>query len=458
MAGLAYPLQPQEAPKVSTEWRTIRTPLPHPDSLPLLEQLRRHEPRSMQGQPPIVWHRAHKFTVEDPYGNRWIDFSSGVLVTNAGHGRARVREAMEAEMNKGLHHAYCFPHQARADLVEKLTSIAPSYLNKIFLLTTGAEAVECTIKLARKYGTALGGGKKKRIVSFHNAFHGRTLGAQLAGGIPALKAWIHQDDPTFVQVPFPDGYSIEDVRFEAFLEALEKQVVYPEEVAGVMLETYQGATGSFAPIEFMKRLRGWCDKHRIALILDEVQAAFGRCGRWFGFEHYGIEPDLICCGKGITSGMPLSAVIGREHLMDQFNPGEMTSTHSGNPLCCRAALASIEVIETEDLVENADQLSPLFDERLNALQRECPTLGAAHGRGLVRGVRFVHRGAKTSNGELAHRITWRLVQNGVLVFAPVGPGGGTIKLTPPLCITEEAFEEGLEVFAAIAKEESLAAV
>lgn len=452
MAALSYPNEPQPVPPVETEWRTIRTTLPHPEALDLLNRLALHEARSMLGQPPIIWHRAHRFTVEDPFGNRWIDFSSGVLVANAGHGRQWVRAAMKEELEKGLHHSYCFPHQARLDLVEKLAEVAPAYLNKVFLLTTGSETIECAIKISRRHGTDWGGDKKKRIVSFVNAFHGRTLGSQLAGGIPHLKEWIHQDDPTFIQIPFPDGFANERVGFEAFLAELDARSARPEEVAGVLLETYQGATGSFAPVEFMQSLRDWCTEHQVVLILDEVQAGFGRCGRWFGFEHYGIEPDLICCGKGITSGMPLSAVIGRGELMDLFGHGEMTSTHSGNPICCRAARASIEVIEAEGLVESAERLGEILGQRLEALRKEVPNIGASHGKGLIRGIRFVKPGTKDPDGPTAHAITQRCYERGVLTFAPVGPGGGTIKLNPPLCISEEALEEGLTVFAEIVRE------
>ncbi|MCA9410902.1 MAG: aspartate aminotransferase family protein [Candidatus Omnitrophica bacterium] len=452
MASLPYPKEPRELPKIETAHRRIQSPIPHPDSLSLLKDLEHFEARSMQGQPPIIWHKAERFNVEDPYGNRWIDLSSGVLVANAGHGREEVRAAMEEELAQGLHHCYCFPHQARADLARKLIEITPDYLDKVFLLTTGSEATECAIKLARTHGVSKGGDKKKRIVTFNNAFHGRTLGAQLAGGIPSLKEWIHQPDPTFVQVPFPDGYANTQVAFEDFLGSLEGRDITADDVAGVMLETYQGATGSFAPVPFMEALRAWCDENEIVLILDEVQAGFGRCGKWFGFMHYGIEPDIICCGKGISSGMPLSAVIGRQSLMDQFGPGEMTSTHSGNPVCCRAALASVRLIESEGLVGNSECLGELLHGKLAELQQECSILGCTHGKGLIAGVRFVRPGTKEPNGEVAHAITQTMYERGVLTFSPVGPGGGTIKLNPPLCITQEALEEALGVFSEIVRE------
>lgn len=454
MQPATYPHTPHEISPVSTIHRCIQSALPHPDSIPLLEKMDRYEARSMHGQPPIIWHRAHRHTVEDPYGNRWIDLSSGVLVANAGHGRAWVRAAMEEELERGLHHCYCFPHAARAALAEKLVQITPASMEKAFLLTTGSEAIECAIKISRRYGTSLGGPEKKKIASFRNAFHGRTLGSQLAGGIPALKTWIQHDDPSFVQVPFPDGYQNEETGFEAFLQSLAEQLVAANEIACVLVETYQGATASFAPVEFMQSLRAWCTENQIVLVLDEVQAGFGRCGRWFGFEHYGIVPDLMCCGKGISSGMPLSAVIGKAELMDLFGHGEMTSTHSGNPICCRAALAGIEIIEWENLVEKSDQLGHIQQRSLRNLQEEVDRIGVVHGKGLVSGIRFVKPGTKDPDGALAHRITQSCYENGILTFAPVGPGGGTIKINPPLCIDQAALEEALAVFREVVIKES----
>lgn len=449
-----YPRIPQEIAPIATDFRRIQSALPHPASIPLLEKMEHYEARSMHGQPPVIWHRAHRYTVEDPYGNRWIDLSSGVLVANAGHGRSWVRAAMADQLERGLHHCYCFPHEARAALSEKLVQVTPASMEKAFLLTTGSEAIECAIKISRRHGTSQGGNRKKRIISFQNAFHGRTLGSQMAGGIPALKAWIQQEDPTFVQVPFPDGYQNEETRFESFLGALSERSVTTDEIACVLLETYQGATASFAPVEFMQALREWCTSHQIVLVLDEVQAGFGRCGKWFGFEHYRIEPDLMCCGKGISSGMPLSAVLGKAELMDQFGHGEMTSTHSGNPICCRAALAGIEIIEWENLVENSNQLGQIQQEFLQGLKDEAACIGVVHGKGLVSGIRFVKPGTKEPDGELAHRITQRCYENGILTFAPVGPGGGTIKINPPLCIDQAALEEALGIFREIVLKEN----
>ena len=188
--GKEFSIAPCEVPRVETKFRRIVTPLPHPDSLATLERLRRFEPQSMRGQPPVVWERAEDIFVYDKYGNRWLDWSSGVLVTNAGHGVKEIREAIITQVNSGLLHNYVFPSEERAELVELLAKLAPEPLKKIFLLTTGSEATECAIKLARSNGIRAGGKKKIGIVGFERGFHGRTLGSQQAGGMAGLKSWI----------------------------------------------------------------------------------------------------------------------------------------------------------------------------------------------------------------------------------------------------------------------------
>jgi len=441
-----YDLTPRPVPRVQTPFRRIVTDLPVPESLPILERLARHEPVAMRGQPPVVWDRAEGFQVFDAYGNCWIDWSSGVLITNAGHGRPEIIEAVTSQARSRLLASYCFPSEIRARLVETLASLLPDPLKKIFLLTTGSETVECAIKLARTCGVKQGGRVKHIIVSYDKAFHGRTLGAQQAGGIPALKEWIVNLDPGFVQVPFPDGFWTEDTSFDAFEKHLFQLGVEPQNVAAVLLETYQGGTAAFAPQEYMQALRQWCTGHKALLICDEVQAAFGRTGTMWGFEHYGIVPDLACFGKGISSSLPISAVAGRPDLMDQFAPGTMTSTHTGNPVCCAAALASIDVLLKEDLAGNARNVGGLMQAKLRELQDRFPQIGAVLGKGLVAGVTCVRPGAREPDGDLAWEAVRRSVEKGVLMFSPVGYMGSTIKISPPLVLTEEALLDSLAGF------------
>jgi 4-aminobutyrate aminotransferase/diaminobutyrate-pyruvate transaminase/4-aminobutyrate aminotransferase/(S)-3-amino-2-methylpropionate transaminase len=441
-----FDLVPHRVPPIDTKYRRIVTPIPVPESIPILQRLRQFEPLSMSGQPLVLWDRAEGIQVYDRWGNMWLDWSSGVLVTNAGHGHPAIRRAILDEVNHGLLHNYCFPSEVRAQTVEALARVAPEGLGKVFLLTTGAEACECAIKLARTHGLHVGGKKKIGIVTFHNAFHGRTLGAQMAGGIPALKEWIVNLDPDMVQVPFPDGFRCPDTSFDLFLKSLAEQGVTPDRVAGVMTETYQGGNASFAPPEYMQKLRAWCDEHRALLIFDEVQAGFGRTGTYWGFEHYGVLPDLVCCGKGISSGLPISAVIGRPEIMDLYPPGSMTSTHTGNPICAAAVLANLRVIEEEKLVERARAMGEILQSELRRVAGKFPEhVGTVHGKGMVASLHMVKPGGIEPNSELAADIVRRSVEKGLLMFAPVGYRGASVKVAPPLCMDEEPLRESIAV-------------
>ncbi len=439
-------LTPKRVPTVNTKFRTIRTAIPVPESIPLLERLYRAEPQSMQGQPPVVWDRADGFQVHDAWGNTWIDWSSGVLVANAGHGRPEIAAAICQQAQKTLLHNYCFPSEIRARLVNRLSELAPRPLEKVFLLTTGAETTECAVKLARTHGRAVGGDRKIGIVSYEGAFHGRTLGAQMIGGIPALKEWIVNLDPDMVQVPFPDGFRCPDTSFDFFLKSLKEKGFGPERIAGVISETYQGGSAAFWPKQYAQEMAAWCKQHDIVLILDEVQAAFGRTGTFWGFEHYGVVPDIACCGKGITSGLPLSAVIGRADLMDQYPPGSMTSTHTGNPICAAAALANLELIVKENLPAKAARVGAVLQEGLAAIEQRHPEVcGAVMGKGMVAGLHLVKPGGIEPDGGLAGRVVDLCVEKGLLMFHPVGLGGATVKIAPPLVTPEEAVREGLAV-------------
>ena len=446
--GKEFSITPREVPHVETRFRRIATKIPHPDSVPTLEKLRHFEPQSMRGQPPIVWDRAEDIFIYDKYGNRWLDWSSGVLVTNAGHCAPEVKQAILDQVNSNLIHNYVFPSEERAALAEQLAAVAPEGLKKVFLLTTGSEATECAIKLSRAHGIKVGGKSKIGIIGWERGFHGRTLGSQQAGGMAGQKNWIVNEDPAIITAPFPDGYWQTNTSFESFLASVEARGMKPENVAGVIMESYQGVGPDFAPVEFVKQLRAWCDTHQIVLTFDEVQAGFGRTGKFWAFEHYGVTPDLICCGKGISSSLPISSVIGREAIMDQFPPGSMTSTHTGNPVCAAAALASVRKIIDQKLTENAASLEPVLLSGLKAIQAKHPqVIGHVTAKGLVGGMQTVKPGTKEPDHDLAHAIIERCMWNGLLFFAPVGAWGQTVKIAPPLTIPKEALEEGLSVLA-----------
>jgi 4-aminobutyrate aminotransferase / (S)-3-amino-2-methylpropionate transaminase / 5-aminovalerate transaminase len=443
-----YNLKPVEVPKVSTRFRKIKTKLPVPESLKIFDILSESEPVSMMGQPPVIWDRAEGFQVFDKWGNKWIDWSSGVLITNAGHGRSEIIKALRDLLDRRLLATYVFVHEKRAELTRMLQEISPDpAAYQVFLLSTGSEATENCIKLAKTYAVEKHGPTKKYFVSFNNAFHGRTLGAQLAGGMAKLKTWIIDEGKTFIQVPFPDGYKNENTSFDLFLDTIRDKGVNPGEIAGVMTESYQGVGPDFLPVEYAKKLEEFCHENDIVTIFDEVQSGFGRTGKMFCYEHYGVKPDLIACGKGISSSLPIAAVIGRKDIMSLYAPGSMTSTHSGSPLPVVAAVESLKIIQNEKLVEKAAKSGEILIPELTRIRGKYPeVLGCIQGKGLVAGIQVVKKGTKNPDSETALKINEKCFHKGLLMFAPVGIAGECLKIAPPLITPEDALIEGIKVF------------
>ena len=445
----SYNLEPRDVPKVDSEYRRIKTKIPVPESIPILERLSKSEPRSMHGQPPVIWHKAEGINVYDRWGNMWMDWSCGVLVTNAGHGAKQICDNLRELVDRPLLATYVFPHELRADLTERLQKLAPKKADyRVFVMSTGSEATENAIKLARTYGVKKGGKRKHVIIGYDGGFHGRTLGAQLAGGMPAGKEWIVRTDVGFINTPFPDGFRNENPGFGQFLDTLKEHGLTGEDIAGVISESYQGIGPFFFPDKYAQDLEKWCRENDVVLIMDEVQGGFGRTGKMFTYEHYGIQPDIICCGKGISSSLPISAVIGREDIMDIYAPGSMTSTHSGSPLPIAAALGSLDIIEKERLVERTAELGDVLSAGLcDIAKNHQDQIGAVRARGLVGGLLIVKPGTKEPDGEMALRINERCFEKGLLMFAPVGIEHDCVKIAPPLTIPREALEDGMAVLA-----------
>lgn len=444
--------------KIETQYRRIISAIPHPDSIPLIEELRKIEPRSMSGVPPVVWNHAEGFQVWDGYGNKWIDFTSSVVLTNAGHTHPKIGQAICKQLDNKLWHNYCNPSEIRLHAVKELLKIMPSYLNKVFLLTTGSEAVECAIKLIRLHGRR-SNEEKIHILSYYGSFHGRTMGAQTAGGFLDQQEWMGLKPGGFYHIPFPECArcpwgkpEYENCGRECFemgLAQLRNKGLDEEMFTGIITETYQGPTVAFMPDDYVHALREWAKRHNVLLVFDEIQAGFGRTGRWFGFEHYGVEADLICMGKGMTSSLPMSAVAGRGVILDLAEHGEMSSTHTGNPLCCTAAIANIRVINEERLIENAVKMESVVLHALTHLRVQFPKyVGAINGKGLVWAVYLLDPKIKQLNCDLARRLTIRCMESGLLMLQT---GRGTLKIAPPLCINKEALLEGIQII-----EESLA--
>lgn len=444
--GSKYSMVPETVDIVATKHRNIITKLPVPESLEYFEMMEKYEPVSMQGQPPVLIDKSEGYYVYDKFGNKWLDWSSGVLISNIGNGNKVIIKALQEMLDKPLLSTYVFPHEGRTRLAKLLCEIFPFKGYRAYFLSTGSEATENCIKLAKTYGLKKHGMEKKYFITFKNAFHGRTMGAQLAGGMDRQKEWIGKLDETFIQVPFPDGYKCEDTRFELFLEVLKAKNIKPEQVCGVMSESFQGVGPDFFPPEYIKSLETWCRQNDVLLIMDEVQSGFCRSGKWFMFEHYGIQPDIVAFGKGISSSLPLSAVIGRDDVMNIYGAGSMTSTHSGSPLPVAAAIANILELKRGSYLLNACTLEPILREGLERIQKKHPDyVGCVHCLGLVAGMQIVKPGTKEPNPDVALAINEACYKKGLLMFAPVGIAGECIKISPALDIPKDALIEGLTV-------------
>jgi 4-aminobutyrate aminotransferase-like enzyme len=438
-------LTPVPTEPVDTRFRRISTPIPVPDSIPAIERLRTVEPRSMAGLPPVIWQRARGFQVEDPYGNRFIDLTSGAAAANAGHAHPRIIQAVKEQLDAELLFTYAFPSDVRSRLVERIAGLPPRELDKAIAFCSGTEANECALTLMRRHGLSISP-DKIGILSFSGTFFGRTLGARFAGGAPGTIDAIRRDRVYQTQLPMPG--SPESRGFHA---DLAEHGVDPAKTAGIIFESIASMTTTPYPQDYVDDLMAWAHTHSVLVAVDEIQVGWGRTGRLFAHEHYGITPDLIAMGKGVSSSLPVSVVKGRSHVLDLAPPGEMSSTHGGNPVCMAAALANLDVFEDEDLVRRSADLG----ERLAAWLRPIGDRhGGRHGgrikridgRGLWQAIHFRDPESGEPATELGDQVAMECVRRGLMSFIT---GSGFYRIAPPLVIDAEALEEAVGVFGAV---------
>ncbi|HWE52222.1 MAG TPA: aminotransferase class III-fold pyridoxal phosphate-dependent enzyme [Bryobacteraceae bacterium] len=434
-------------PLVRTRFRTIQTEIPCPGTEAILERLDRAESRSMHGQLPLVWNRAKDFSILDSAENRWIDFTSTIFVANIGHANPHLLDSLETALHQDLLHSYAYVNEIRARYYDKLIEFAPRHFGKAFLLSAGTEATEAALKLMRMEGQRTGK-RRPGIVCIEGNWHGRTMGAQMMSSNVAQKQWIGFSDPNIHHIPFPYPWKLNGATgaefFQEAMKALANSGIDLEkDVCGFMLETFQGWGAVFYPPDFVQAIEGRCRETRSLLCFDEMQAGFGRTGKRFGYEHYSVEPDLICCGKGMGSGLPLSGVIGRSEIMDLPDVGNMSSTHSANPLVCAAGLATIEEIERLDLVGESERKGKILHDLLNRLKDKYPNrISHILGKGMVAAVLFIKPDGTGVDTEFPSLVSERAMQKGLLV---VHTGRESIKIGPPLTISDEALQEGVQV-------------
>ena len=446
MAGLFSHI-PVAVKKISTKYRTISTKIPVPESIPLLEKMYSLESRSMHGQMPIIWDRAEDFQVFDSWGNVWIDFTSTIFVANAGHGNKRITNALKKILEKPLLHTYTYASIERIDYLDYLIANTPRQFEKAFLLSAGTEATEVALKLMRLNGEK-NSKRKGGVICFNGAYHGRTVGAQMMTGSMPAKEWIGFQDPNIHHLPFPYPWEegVKDPK-EFFIRSLNALAIkhnlnLNKDICGIMLETFQGWGGIFYPRDFIKEVASFAKERGILIAFDEMQAGFGRTGELFGYSHYEVEPDLLCCGKGASSGLPLAIVMGSKEVMDLPGIGSMSSTHSANPLCCIAGHENLKAMLEDGLIENAKNLGIILHKELNDIKNLFPEhIKYVFGKGLLAGIVFIDSNGVQLN-QLCDKVCEKALQRGLLL---VHTGRESIKLAPPLSINKEALLEGISV-------------
>jgi 4-aminobutyrate aminotransferase / (S)-3-amino-2-methylpropionate transaminase / 5-aminovalerate transaminase len=413
-------------------------------------------PRGVANSLPVYADRASNAELWDVEGKRYVDFASGIAVLNTGHRHPTVVRAIAAQLEKLMH--TCFqitPYANYIELCEQLNKLAPGPTpKKSMLFSTGAEAIENALKVAR-YHT-----KRSGVIAFSGSFHGRTLAAMtLTGKVQPYKAGFGPMLPWVFHAPFPVAYhgvSVADSL--AAIDALFKSDIDPAQVAAIIIEPVQGEGGFYvAPPEFLRALRALCDKHGIVLIIDEIQTGFGRTGRMFGVEYAGVEPDLMTVAKSIAGGVPLSGLVGKAEIMDAPPPGGLGGTYAGSPLGCAAALAVLEVMKTEKLLERSLRLGERLQSRLRVLQKRFPVIGEIRGLGSMVAMELVKNGkAEQPDADVTRALVQASARHGLVILS-CGVYGNVIRFLAPLTIPEALLDEGLDKLEAALAEVTAAA-
>lgn len=433
----------------------IKTSLPGPKAAALIERDKHFMSHSLPREYPLVIDKGKGVWVDDPDGNTFLDFTSGIAVCNTGHCHPEVVEAAKAQLDKLIHTCGAdFYHAPMIEMAEELAAIAPgSGKKRIFLGNSGAEAVEAGFKLARWHS-----GRQKAL-AFLGAFHGRTMGALT---LTASKA-VHKKKfgpllPGVTHTPFAHCYRCAynltypkcNFACVSYIEdQLFKTILPPEEVAVIVVEAIQGEGGYIVPpAGYHQRMKALAEKYGILYMVDEIQTGMGRTGKMFAIEHFDVVPDLISSAKGIASGMPLSALIAKDEIMD-WDEGSHGSTYGGNPVCCAAGLASLKLVKN-GLAANAAVQGEILRKGLDEIAAEFECIGDVRGLGLMQAAEFVRdRHTQTPDKNLRNTMLRKCFEHGLLLLSC---GDSTIRFCPPLITTTEHVEIGLEIFADVLKQ------
>jgi 4-aminobutyrate aminotransferase / (S)-3-amino-2-methylpropionate transaminase / 5-aminovalerate transaminase len=390
-------------------------------------------------------------TIIDSEKKEWIDFASAIGTLNVGHSHPKVTEAVNKQVEKFLHPGFnVMMYEGYINLAEKLCEITPGAFEKqALLLNSGAEAVENAVKISRKYTN------RQAIVSFVRGFHGRTnLTMGMTSKVKPYKFGFGPFSPEIYQAPYPYLYrKPKELTEEAYIDQVIEEfkdffieTVAPETVACVVMEPVQGEGGFIIPPKkFVQAVSVFCKENGIVFVADEIQTGFGRTGKLFAMEHFGVEPDLVTVSKSLAAGLPLSGVVGRKEIMNAADPGELGGTYAGSPVACAAALAVIDIIEEENLLEKSEKIGKRIELKLKELASNFECIGETRRLGSMVAVEIVDNGEnKAPNQEKTGEIIKYANENGLLLLS-AGIKGNVIRFLTPLVITEEELSKGLSI-------------
>ncbi len=425
----------------------LRTEIPGPRSRALMERRRAAVAAALGQVTPVFAERARGALLEDVDGNTLLDFTGGIGTLNVGHAHPAVVEAARAQLEKFTHTCFAVaPYESYIELAERLNRLLPgAHEKKTMLASSGAEAVENAVKICRRASGREG------VLVFEHAFHGRTLlGLSMTSKVKPYKLGFGPFVPEIYRFPFPYLYRrdrpADEATFRAELEEFFATHVAPEKLACVVIELVLGEGGFIpAPAAFLRALVELCRRHDILLVADEIQTGFGRTGKMWAAEHYGLVPDVVTLAKSLAGGLPLSAVVGRADLMDAAQVGGLGGTYVGNPVACAAALAVLDLFADGTLVARAEALGRKIETAFAALAERVPAIGDARGLGAMRALELVKdRTTKEPDKELTQAVVRKAYERGLLLIS-AGTHGNVIRTLMPLVITDEQLEEGLGV-------------
>lgn len=370
---------------------------------------------------PIEWDSAFGHSVYDSFGNKWIDLTSGIFVSNVGHSNPRIKKAIKKQVDKNLLFNFLYSSKIRTDFAEKLLEISPKYFDRVILSNSGSEAVDNAYSLIKKYGKK---NNRNSIVTFNGSYHGRCLSSKIICKSKSYGSEYVNDNVIFLDFPYEENM------------VFDSNKLNPNDISAFVLETFQGWGAWFYPQKYIQDLYSFCRKNNILVCFDEVQGGFFRTGKLFNYMNYGenIEPDIVCLGKGISSSLPMSAVLTRNDIVSIDKTIDLSGTHSGNPICCAASLENLKILTEEKFQKKLKSNCLYFEKEINRL-KQFSVVKKVNVKGMIAGIIFETK-------ELADVVVKHCVFNGVL---PVHTNKNSIKIGPPLNISKQTLKEAFFV-------------